>query len=76
MLETRQGDKYIKAFHDAHPDTFMVASSPISMGDAWEQVDWVIENINDDALASSSHHGIMWYCVDEIDATAIKLRWG
>ena len=82
MLETRQGDKYIKAFHDKHPNTIVVKSEPIKTFDELhERTNWSKENLHDDALITTeiidrSFNAIVtWHCVSEIDAIAVKLQW-
>lgn len=85
MLETRQGDKYIKEFHDAHPDTIVVECVPSgpTVGDMWELAAWAKENIFADALITKSDkfnkdgnfYMFLLYCTDEADAMAAKLRW-
>lgn len=83
MIETRQGDKYVKAFHDKHPNTIVVKSEAIrTLNELWERTGWSKENLCEDVLITISKADknlnitVIWHCVSEIDATAVKLAWG
>jgi predicted glycosyltransferase len=82
MIETRQSDKYVNAFHANHPDAFIVKSVPFStLDEVYGVIDWLKENVYSDVLTLLKRHSselciLILYCDSEQDATAVKLRWG
>ena len=85
MLETRQGAKYISAFHEKHPNSVCIESQVkiFSFSDLNEHATWGKENLNHDALIVfkkrsddfSAGEFLLWFLTDETDAMAVKLRW-
>ena len=82
MIETKQGKSYLEAFLEKHKNSYVVYSIDVfRLIDAHEIIRWARENLKGDALVrlndkdGSGRINTKWYIVNEVDATALKLRW-
>lgn len=82
MIETKQGKSYLEAFLEKHKNLYIVYTEDVViLKEAQEMVKWAKENFEGDALARLNNKdgngriNTKWYIVNEIDATAFKLRW-
>ena len=84
MIELRQGQKYIDEFHKNCPDTDIIKSRPFkALPEMREMVKWSKENLTGNVLVTihpvsdqENSYFLKWFCEDETDAMAVKIKWG